>query len=421
MVPRQVTIPDHPLAPLRYPDYRRVWAGLLISMTGSNLRNAAVLWHVTLLVDASQRALALATVGLVRVVPIVVCSLFAGVLADAVDRRRLLLLINGGLLLLTSAWAVCTWFGWVSIGSLYVFTAAIAGASTFDNPARNSFFPMLIPREQLSRAIVLNSVAFQFAAVLGPAVGGTLIGRYGIAVAYLCDAVSFLVIVVQLMRVRVSGHAGAAAPKVSFAAVGDGLRYVFGNPLIRASMLLDFFATFFASATALLPIFAQDVLHVGAAGYGMLSSAMAAGSMVTSILLIAVIERINRRGMLLVFAVLCYGAANLAFAYSTWFWVSWLCLFFAGASDMVSTLIRQIIRQLETPDALRGRIASVNLLFFMGGPQLGELEAGVVAHAWGLRFSVASGGLACIGVALWTLLRVPVLRDYGRSRPTQPV
>src|SRR4030095_8534536 len=166
--------------------------------------------------------------------------------------------------------------------------------------------------------------------------------------------------------------------EVSLRAALEGLRFVFRAPLIRSTMLLDFFATFFSSATALLPIFAQDILQVGARGYGWLYAAPAVGAMATSAVMVPMTERIERRGLTLLWAVAAYGGATVVFGLSRTFWLTFACLAMAGATDTVSTIIRNIVRQLETPDRLRGRTTGINMVFFMGGPQLGELEAGAV-------------------------------------------
>jgi MFS family permease len=404
------------LAVLRFANYRRLWLGMGISMFGSNMRNAAVLWHVTLLAPEGERALALGIVGLARIVPIVVCSLFAGVLADAVDRRRLLLVVNSVMLLVASALAVLTYQDLVSTWTLYALAAFMAGASSFDNPARNAFFPMLIPRGELSNAIALNSVAFHVAAAAGPAVGGLVIMSYGVSAVYAIDALTFLAIALLVLRMppEVSRADAEQRGEVSRAAAWDGIRFVFGNPLIRSSMLLDFAATFFGSANFLLPIYAQDVLGVGARGYGILSSANALGAVLVSLVAVPLMGTLGARGKALLWSIAAYGAATVAFGLSRWFWLSFALLLLAGAGDTVSTVCRQIIRQFETPDQLRGRMASVNLLFFQGGPQLGELEAGVVAQLWGPVASVVSGGVMCLALVGWVAAKVPVLREYRR-------
>ena len=179
-------------------------------------------------------------------------------------------------------------------------------------------------------------------------------------------------------------------------------------------MLLDFIATFFASATALLPIFAQDILHVGARGYGWLYAAPSVGAVLAGFVTAHAIDRIERRGAVLLWSVAAYGAATVVFGLSASFWLTLICLACVGAADTVSTVIRNIIRQLETPDELRGRMTGVNMMFFMGGPQLGELEAGVTAQFLGPVFSVVSGGLGCLAATTVVAWREQRLRQYRR-------
>ncbi len=389
---------------------------MFISMAGSMMRNTTILWHVSLLVPEEQKAIALGGVGLVRVLPIVVCSLIAGVAADAFDRRRLLLLTNAAMLLISSALALVAFTGVHSVLSVYLLAALGAAAATFDNPARNSFFPRLIPREHLPNAITLNSIVFQSAAVAGPSLAGLIIARLGVAWVYLLDAVSFVVLIAVLLAMRdVPADALAGRAKVSAAAAWEGIKFVFERPLIRSSMLLDFFASFFGAATALLPIYAQDVLHVGAHGYGLLTAASAAGAVVTSVVMVRAVDAITRRGRTLILAAVGYGLATIGFGVSRLFWLSFAFLFLVGAADMVSKVLRNVIRQLATPDELRGRMTSVNMMFFMGGPQLGELEAGVVAQVAGPVASVVSGGVACVVAVLWIAARTPVLASYRRD------
>ena len=206
--------------------------------------------------------------------------------------------------------------------------------------------------------------------------------------------------------------AAGASDDVSLRAAMEGVRFVFRAPLIRSTMILDFFATFFSSATALLPIFAQDILRVGARGYGWLYAAPAAGALLTSGVMVGVIDRVVRRGRLLIYSVVGYGAATVVFGLSRWFWLTFACLALTGATDTVSTILRNMIRQLETPDRLRGRMTGINMVFFMGGPQLGELEAGAVANWLGATFSVVSGGIGCLLATAWVTAATPTLRKY---------
>jgi len=299
---------------------------------------------------------------------------------------------------------------------VYTLAALTAAVGTFDNPARNALFPSLVPREALPNAISLNSILFQVAAVTGPLLGGVLIATEGVGLVYACDALSFLVLMASVWAIDLpAAHGAGARAKFELRSIGDGFAFVFGRPLIRSSMLLDFFATFFASSTTLLPIFAQDVLRVGAHGYGVLSAASAVGAVLTSLTMAAIVERIEQRGRVLVSSVVVYGVVTAAFGLSHVLWLSFVCLMLSGAADTVSTVLRNVLRQLETPDELRGRMTSVNMMFFMGGPQLGELEAGLVAQRFGPVGAVVSGGVGCVLAALWLALRTPSLRRYRRA------
>jgi MFS family permease len=205
---------------------------------------------------------------------------------------------------------------------------------------------------------------------------------------------------------------------VSWRAAREGLRFVFRSPLIRSTMLLDFFATFFSSATALLPIFAQDILQVGPQGYGWLYAAPAVGATLMSAAMVFLTSRIQRRGPVLLWAVAMYGAATVGFGFSRTFWITFACLALTGVADTVSMVFRNVIRQLETPDRLRGRMIGVNMVFFIGGPQLGEMEAGAVANWFGAPFSVITGGLGCLLAVAWVAASTPQLRTYHAASVT---
>jgi MFS family permease len=405
-----------PFAALRYRNFRLLWGSQLVSMAGSMMQSAAILWHVSLLVPADRRGLALGMVGLVRILPIVVLSLVAGVVADAKDRRRLMLVTQTGMAGAAALLAMITFAGVKALWPVYALAACSSAFGSFDGPARQSLIPSLVPREHLANAISLNTIMFQTASVLGPAAGGLVIATLGVGWAYALNAVSFLCVIVALLAMReLPERASSDRGEVSFKAAFEGLRFVFETPLIRSTMLLDFFATFFASATALLPIFAQDILRVGARGYGMLAAAPSIGAMVTSLALAPLFDHIDRRGPVMLWAVLGFGLATVGFGISRSFAITFACLALTGATDTVSMVVRNVIRQLNTPDSMRGRMTSVNMVFFMGGPQLGELEAGLVAQAWGATVSVVSGGLACLAATAWVAWRTPVLRTYRRG------
>jgi MFS family permease len=405
------------LVALRYSNYRLLWFGQLVSFSGSMMQNAAILWHVSLLVPENQKGLALGLVGLVRILPIIVFSLIGGVVADAVDRVRLLLITQTTMAISATVLAYLTFHGLAVAWPLYGLTAVSAAASSFDNPARMSLMPNLVPREHLPNAISLNSIMFQIASVAGPAIGGVLIGTVSVGWVYALNAASFVAVIgaLLLMRNVPRSAPGGVKPEISLAAVREGLRFVFGAPLIRSTMLLDFVATFFASATALLPIFAQDILRVGAQGYGWLFAAPSMGALVASIAMVPATQRVERRGTVLLWAVGIYALATVVFGLSRSFWLTMACLVTFGAADMVSTVYRNILRQMLTPDHLRGRMTSINMIFFMGGPQLGELEAGVVADLAGAPFSVVSGGIGSLIATIYVARTTPQLRGYRRG------
>jgi MFS family permease len=405
---------------LTHRNFRLIWLGLLASITGSMMQNAALLWHVSLLVAPERKALALGFVGLVRVVPIVILSLISGVVADAWNRRRLMLLTQTSAAVVSIALAILTFRGLSVVWPIYVLAAIGASVGTFDLPARQALYPTLVPREHLPNAISLNTIMFQAASVVGPSIGGILIAAAGVGWVYIANALSFGFVIAALVLMRgVSGRPERLGhepeSEVSLRAAVEGLKFVFESPLIRSTMLLDFFATFFSSATALLPIFAQDVLHVGARGYGWLYAAPAVGAVAMSAVMIPMTSRIERRGPVLLWAIAGYGLATAVFGISKYFWLTFVCLGMTGAMDTISMVIRNIVRQLETPDRLRGRMMGVNMVFFQGGPQLGELEAGAVANWLGPVFSVVSGGVGCVIATAWVTISTPALRRYRRS------
>jgi MFS family permease len=406
---------------LQHRNFRLLWLGLLVSFSGTFMQTAAILWHVSLLAPDDKRALALGLVGLVRVVPVIAFSLLSGVAADALDRRRLMMVTQSTMACLALVLAVLTFRGLSSLWPIYLLAACSSAAGAFDLPARQSLTPNLVPREHLPSAITLNTIMVQIASVAGPALGGVVIATGGVAWVYAINAASFLVVIGALLMMRMPpapvGEAEGAGIRGNFtvAAALEGLRFVFRAPLIRSTMLLDFFATFFSSATALLPIFAQDVLHVGARGYGWLYAAPAVGAVVASALMIRGVDWIERRGYVLLVSIAVYGAATVAFGVSRAFWLTFGCLAVTGAADTVSMVFRNLIRQLETPDRLRGRMVGVNMVFFMGGPQLGELEAGLVANAMGPVVAVVTGGIGCLIATAWVAARTPALRAYRRT------
>ncbi len=405
--------PESRFVALRYRNFRLLWGGQLISMSGSTMQTAAILWHVSLLVPDNLKGLALGFVGLTRVIPVVIFSLVSGVVADVLDRRKLMFVTQSSMALVAAGLAFLTEHGLSSVWPVYALAALGSAAGAFDGPARQSLIPNLVAREHLANAISLNTIMFQFASVAGPSLAGIMIATGGVAWVYALNALSFLVVILALALMRdVPTVSRADRSDISLQAAAEGLRFVFSSPMIRSTMLLDFYATFFSSATALLPIFAQDILKVGARGYGWLYAAPAIGAFLASVSIVGFIDRMRSRGAVLIWAVAGYGLATVGFGFSRVFALTFVALALTGATDTVSMVLRNLIRQLETPDHLRGRMVGVNMLFYMGGPQLGELEAGLVANWQGAPFSVVSGGIGCLIATAWIAARTPELPRY---------
>src|SRR5687768_15927375 len=382
------------------------------------MQSAALLWHVSLLVPDDRKALALGLVGLVRFVPIVVFSMISGVVADAWDRRKLMLVTQSAATCVALTLAFLTHTALTPVWALYVMAGLGATIGAFDPPARQALVPMLVALDHLPNAISMNTIMVPAASVAGPAIGGLLIGTVGLKWVYLANAISFGCAIAALLMMRdvpTRTDTADGGNDVSFQSALEGLRFVFGSPLIRSTMLLDFFATFFSSAIALLPIFAQDILFVGPQGYGWLYAAPAAGALTMSAAMVLLTDRIQRRGPVLLWAVTLYGLATIGFGLSRSFAITFACLAITGAADTVSMIIRSVVRQLETPDRLRGRTTGINMVFFNGGPQLGELEAGAVAHGFSAPFSVITGGIGCLIATGWVAAATPELRKYRAS------
>jgi len=355
----------------------------------------AINWHVYLL---TKSAFALGLIGLFRGVPIIICSLAGGVVADAIDRKRLMIVTQTVMLASAALLTAGTLSGFKSVWPIYVLSGIASAATAFDTPARQALMPTLVPIEDFPNAVSLAVIVFNVATIAGPAIAGFLLAESGPAIIYGINALSFVAVIGALIAMRASGQPELQTERkdaLSLAALKEGLSFVWHTPIIVQTMTLDFVATFFASATLLLPIFAQERLHVGARGYGFLAAAPAIGSVLTA-LVMARLGTLHRQGRLVVASVAVFGVATAGFGVSTVYWVSLLMLAITGAADTVSTVLRQTIRQLVTPNHLRGRMTSINMMFFMGGPQLGELEAGVLAGFIGAPLSVVIGGLGSL-------------------------
>jgi MFS family permease len=390
-----------------------LWFGNLVSTAGSQMRIVAVNVQIYELAKASGRidpALALGLIGLARVIPIVLTALFSGLVADRVDRRWLLLITSIAALLCSTVLAAATEFADSPLWLIYTMVAVAAVAGAFETPARQAIVPNLVPPAMLPNALSLNIIAWQLATIVGPTLAGLLIAWGGVAPVYWVDAVSFLAVVLAVVLMRTRNMRPANVQPVTLHAALEGLRFVFRTPMIASTMVLDFFATFFGAAMTLLPLFADQVLHVGPVELGWMYAAPSAGAVLAAMALTSV--KIRRQGVVLLWSIVIFGACTAIFGISRWLPLTLLALAGTGAADTVSMVIRQTMRQLLTPDELRGRMVAVGMVFFAGGPQLGELEAGIVASLFGGPLAVLFGGLACIvtaGVVAW---RVGELRRY---------
>lgn len=420
------------LAALQHRDFRLLWAGQLISTIGSQMQLAAVDWHVSGLLRGQSytlilfnqpirfgaEALGLGTLGLVRIVPIIIFAMLGGMVADAQDRRTVMLFTQTASALFAGILAAITLSGNEAVLAIYALTAALAAATAFDNPARQSLVPQIVPREHMTNAVSLNTLTWHIGTIAGPAVAGVLLARFNTGIVYAVNAVSFGAVVIALLLMQYRRGEAAAPERVSWQSMMEGIRFTFRSRIIWSTMLLDFMATFFASARTMLPIVARDILHVGAEGYGLLLTAQPLGALIAGTV-VSLRKDIRRQGVVLLVSVAVYGAATALFGLSTLYGLSYVIFALTGAGDTVSTVIRGTIRQLVTPDHLRGRMTSVNMVFFMGGPQLGEIEAGLVGSLFGVPVAIVTGGIATILLTAWIAYKYPRLRNYTLDQLTQ--
>ena len=372
---------------------------------------AVVAWQVYTLTGS---ALDLGLIGLVRFAPNLALSLVSGAVVDAYDRRAVLTAAQAvpllGTLLMLTGLATHN----VSIGSVYAFVFALGVAAAFENPARQVLLPATVPRSLFSRAIVVNSTLQSFASVTGPALGGVLIAWQGIPFAYAVHAALMLVAIAALLRLNIPPAKGKGRAGVHLGAMREGLVFVWSRPVMLGAMTLDMFAVIFGGAKALLPIYAVDILHSDASGYGVLSASLEVGALLMAVALVA-LPMPSNTGRTLLASVAAFGVATVLFGASTSLALSVLAYAAVGAADQVSMVMRQNAIQLATPDELRGRVTAVNSVFVNASNQLGAVESGIVAAATNAVFAVVSGGLACIGVVTYIAWRLPELRRYRTS------
>lgn len=412
-----MTDPPHPrlarlrrlvidVAPLRRdPDFRRIWTGQSINIIGNQITRVALPYQVYVL---TQSTLALAALTLVQLIPLLLFSLGGGVIADAFDRRRVLLVTQLGLAATSVALLGLSLQAEQSVAALFVVAFVASGLSAVDWPTRSSAIPRLVPPERLTAAIALGQLTFNGGSVLGPIIAGVLIGSSGVAGAYAVDIATYGFSLLMLLLMRPIPPLGATR-RAGLEAIREGLRFVRDRRLILSTFAIDLNAMIFGMPTALFPVLALDVFRTGPVGLGLLTAAPAAGAF-GAIFLSGGVSRIRRIGRGIILAVAVWGAAILAFGLSTFFFpLALACLALAGAADVVSAVLRQSVVQLEAPDELRGRVAAIHILVVTSGPRFGDIEAALVASAIGAQLSVISGGVLCLLGVLVVMRRFPEL------------
>jgi MFS family permease len=402
---------------LKHRGFVLIWVGLMISMVGTQMQQWALFWHISQL---SKDPIAVSIVGGVRFLAVLAFSLVGGLVADRYNRRTILFITQSTAMLVAVILGLLTLSGEIRLGHIYALTAIQAAAMAFDLPARQALVPNLVPRDDLPSAFSLQSIAFNTGAIVGPAMSGVVIGYFGQESAYFINAFTFLAVILALFllgKVPQSQSVAQSGLRAAWLDIRDGVSFIRSQPLILSTMILDFIATFFSSANTLLPYFAQNILHVGEVAYGWLASAQSIGAVFVG-LVVSQYRNIRRQGILLLGSVVVFGAATILFGLSRLYIVIFLALVLMGAADSVSTIIRNTVRQLNTPDFLRGRMTSINQIFFMGGPQLGEVEAGAVAQFFGVPFAIITGGIGTI-LGVWLVISIwPALPRYNGDEPT---
>lgn len=384
---------------------------------GSEMRMVAFSWHIYQLTGSK---LALGIIGACRCIPVIVLGLWGGLIADQLDRRRVLLATQAFMAIVSAALFFLTKEKMITPLAIYAAVSLIAAAAAFENPARASFVVNVLPREDLENGLALNVLGWQTATVVGPALGGVVLSVTSIEALYAADAISFLplIFVLSLIRPRreEAGDGRARPQPAGLSAIADAFRFLATKPVLIHLMWIDFLATLFAGALLLLPVFSTEVFHRGAQGLGWLMAAPAVGAVIAGAVLSSR-PPIRRHGAAMLFAVAAYGTSTALFGLTSSFWLGLVLLAASGAADAVSTVVRQIARQTMIPDEMRGRLNAVHMLFFVSGPQLGELEAGALAEVTSVRVSVWTGGLACLVMAAGVSLFLPKVRTLRIPPP----
>ncbi len=384
-----------PYAALRYQDFRLLLTGRFITTFGNEMLSFVIGWELWL---RTHSAFALGMVGLVQVLPVLILSLPAGHVADQYNRKRIVIITELGLALCVLA------LGWLSYtnGSLVLIYACLLGigiARAFNEPASSTLLPQTIPSNLFSTAAAWNSSSWHFASVTGPALAGLLVGFFNAnTFIYVFDALAAITFCGLLLKIK--GRQMSLAPKApTLQSLREGLRFMRDSKVILAAITLDMFAVMFGGAVALLPIYATDILKVGAQGLGLMRAAPSIGALVMAFFL-AHLPPMKHAGRTLLLAVAGFGVATIVFGLSPSFWLSITMLTLLGALDNISVVIRYTLLLSLTPDQMRGRISSINSIFIGMSNELGSFESGLAAAIFGPVLAVVGGGIATLLVVL---------------------
>ncbi|MGF6966969.1 MFS family permease [Paraburkholderia sp. WC7.3g] len=388
----------------KHPPFQRFWCTRILSSLSFQMLAVAMGWHVYAL---THSAFALGLVGLAQFLPMFLLTLVVGHVADRYDRRRIAAVCQSLESVAALLFAIGTFGGWISAPVIYVLAACVGASRAFESPAVSSLLPAVVPRGYLPKATAWATSANQTAQIAGPALGGLLHG-IGPGAAYLACTLSFAAAAASVWSIPLQMKPASRAP-VTLESIFSGIAFIRREPVILGALSLDLFAVLFGGATALLPIFARDVLHAGPIGLGLLRSGTAIGALAGTIWLAHFPLR-NRPGAAMFGGVIAFGIATLAFGLSHQFLVSLLALMVLGASDTISVVVRLSLVQLRTPDDMLGRVSAVNSLFIGTSNQLGEFESGLTAGWWGAQPAVLVGGVATIAIALLWMRLFPELR-----------
>ena len=387
--------------------YRLLWSGNLVSTVGRQITVVALPYQVFLMTRSS---LAVGAIGLVQLVPLVVLSLAGGAISDMVDRRRLLLLTNTCLAGCSTVLTVGAFLHWHTVAYLYATAAAIAAFSAVDQPARSATIPNLVPVEHLASALALNFAAFQTSLLAGPALGGVIIAGIGIGPAYLVDVLTFAAAIAAVAAIPPQPPRGAQREPV-LQSIRHGLDYVVRQRVLLGSFAADIVAMVFGMRRALFPVLATSVYNAGAVGLGLLSSAPAIGA-VAAALSSGWVGRTRAQGRVVVTVVAVWGISVVWLGLAGSLWMAMLALAVGGAADAFSAVARSTIMQTITPDNMRGRISAVYAMVVVGGPSIGDIEAGGIATAFSPEISIVSGGILCLLGLGGVMLSMPALVRY---------